>query len=203
MGQTVGCAARVDGRADRGTALLETDEVIFRGEASRARVAFASIRSLTVKGEWLEIAHAAGALDLSLGKRAETWRAKIQKPKGIVEKLGVKPGARVAMVTLADAALAEGRAAAGAIVKSGAARGEVDVVLFGVEAERDLGRVTPLVSKLSRDGALWIVRPKGKEGVAEGAVRTAGLAAGLVDVKIARYSDTHTAHKFVVPVAKR
>jgi hypothetical protein len=34
-------------------------------------------------------------------------------------------------------------------------------------------------------------------------VRTAGKAAGLVDVKVARFSETHTAEKFVVPVAKR
>jgi hypothetical protein len=79
-------------------------------------------------------------------------------------------------------------------------------VIFGVEAEGDLARVAPLAAKLARDGALWIVRPKGvkgKGGVAEGAVRAAGLGAGLVDVKVARYSETHTAAKFVIPLAKR
>jgi hypothetical protein len=93
--------------------------------------------------------------------------------------------------------------AIGANVRTGAPRGEVDVVLFGVKAERELDRVAPLVSKLARDGALWIVRPKGKGGVAEAAVRAAGLGAGLVDVKVARYSETHTAEKFVIPLAKR
>ena len=88
-------------------------------------------------------------------------------------------------------------------MRQGAPRGEVNVLLLGVQAERDLARVAPLVSKLARDGALWVVRPKGKDGVAEGAVRTAGLDAGLVDVKVARYSDTHTAAKFVIPLAKR
>ena len=60
-----------------------------------------------------------------------------------------------------------------------------------------------MTKKLARDGALWIVRPKGKDGVAESAVMSAGHRAGLVDVKVARYSDTHTAAKFVVPLAKR
>jgi len=31
----------------------------------------------------------------------------------------------------------------------------------------------------------------------------AGKHAGLVDVKVVSFSDTHTAEKFVIPVAKR
>ena len=31
----------------------------------------------------------------------------------------------------------------------------------------------------------------------------AGKAAGLVDVKVVRLSDTHTAEKYVIPVSKR
>jgi hypothetical protein len=203
MGDSIGCVARVDGREDRGTALLETDEVIFRGARWRVRVPFASLRTIAAEGEWLLLVHAGGGLDLSLGKRAETWLVKIRKPKGIVEKLVVKPGARVAIVGLADEELAHGLAEIGASVRQGAPRGEVDVLLLGVKAERDLARVAPLVSKLARDGALWVVRPKGKDGVAEGVVRQAGLDAGLVDVKVARYSDTHTAAKVVIPLAKR
>jgi hypothetical protein len=32
---------------------------------------------------------------------------------------------------------------------------------------------------------------------------TAGRAAGLVDTKVVRFSETHTAEKFVIPRAKR
>jgi hypothetical protein len=39
--------------------------------------------------------------------------------------------------------------------------------------------------------------------VSESAVRAAALAAGLVDVKVARVSATHTAEKFVIPKAER
>jgi hypothetical protein len=123
--------------------------------------------------------------------------------KSLVAKLGVKPGARVAMVALADEALAEGLAKAGAKVQKGAPRGEVDVIFFGVYAERDLARIPALAAKLAKTGALWTVRPKGKDGVAEGAVRAAGLGAGLVDIKIARYSETLTAMKWVIPLARR
>jgi hypothetical protein len=34
-------------------------------------------------------------------------------------------------------------------------------------------------------------------------VRTAGLAAGLVDIKIMSFSETHTDLKFGIPVATR
>jgi hypothetical protein len=201
MGQTIECAARVNGRNDRGTALLETDDVIFRG--ARARVAFAEMTSVVVKGEWLAIGFAGGSLELQLRKRADVWLGKIRKPKGIVEKLGVKAGARVALVAWDDAELAAGLEAGGAKVRSGAPRGEVDVIVLGVKKEADLAKIPAVTAKLAKDGALWIVRPKGKDGVAESAVMTAGHRAGLVDVKVARYSETHTAEKFVIPLARR
>ena len=47
------------------------------------------------------------------------------------------------------------------------------------------------------------VRRKGRKDLTEGDVRAAGKAAGLVDVKVVRFSDTHTAEKFVIPVADR
>ena len=34
-------------------------------------------------------------------------------------------------------------------------------------------------------------------------VLNAGKAAGLVDVKVVRFSETHTAEKLVIPVARR
>jgi hypothetical protein len=205
MGQEIACAARVDGKSDRGTALLETEEVIFRSDRTRPRlrVPFATMKSIAVAGEWLVIEHAHGMLDLALGKRAATWLGKIRKPKGILEKLGVKPGAGVAFVGWEDAELAAGLEAAGARVTAGTPRAEVDMVLFGAKTEADLAKIGAATKKLARDGALWIVRPKGKDGVAESAVRTAGHRAGFVDVKVARYSETHTAAKFVVPLAKR
>jgi hypothetical protein len=205
MGQNIECAARVDGKNDRGTALLETDEVIFRSERPRPRllVPFASMKSIAVTGDWLVIVHALGTLDLALGKRAATWLEKIRKPKGILEKLGVKAGARVAFVGWEDAELATGLEAAGARVRAGAPRDEVDVVLLGVKTERDLAKIGSVTKKLAKNGALWIVRPKGKDGVAESTVMSAGHRAGFVDVKVARYSETHTAEKFVVPLSKR
>jgi hypothetical protein len=52
-------------------------------------------------------------------------------------------------------------------------------------------------------GALWAVWAKGRKELNENHVREAALDAGLVDVKVARFSATHSALKLVVPKAKR
>ena len=39
--------------------------------------------------------------------------------------------------------------------------------------------------------------------ITEMEVMKAGKAAGLVDVKVVRYSDTHTAEKYVIPLRLR
>jgi hypothetical protein len=63
--------------------------------------------------------------------------------------------------------------------------------------------VKALSEKLTPDGSLWVVRPKGKDGVSELAVFAAGHGARLVDVKVAKWNETDTGHKFVLPKADR
>ena len=46
-------------------------------------------------------------------------------------------------------------------------------------------------------------RPKARKDITEAETMAAGKRAGLVDVKVVSFSDTHTAEKFVIPVAKR
>ena len=53
------------------------------------------------------------------------------------------------------------------------------------------------------DGTLWIVRPKGRTEITERETMAAGKKAGLVDVKVVSFSETRTAEKFVIPVARR
>jgi hypothetical protein len=60
----------------------------------------------------------------------------------------------------------------------------------GTAAEFELG---PQAAKWAEK----IKKPRSRESMA------AGKAAGLVDVKVVSFSETHTAEKFVVPVAKR
>jgi len=72
-----------------------------------------------------------------------------------------------------------------------------DVVMLGVEDRDGLAGIARAWSRAATGGALWIVYPRGVRTVTENDVRSAGLAAGVVDVKVVRFSATHTALRFV------
>ena len=60
-----------------------------------------------------------------------------------------------------------------------------------------------LQASLKSNGAIWVVYPKGQKHITEAGVLAAGKQADLVDVKVASFSPTHTALKFVIPVDRR
>jgi hypothetical protein len=78
-----------------------------------------------------------------------------------------------------------------------------DAIFVGANVEADLARLEKLKAFLKPNGALWVIRPKGRPEISEMAVMRAGKAAGLVDVKVVSFSPTHTAEKFVIPVRAR
>lgn len=202
MGLEADCRGTFEGAAARGKALLETSELVFRATSVRARVPLAEVKAVTVAAGTLTLQWRGGTLALELGAAAEKWAAKIENPPSRLDKLGVKPGLRVALVGRFDfdptfAAEVEARDVA-------SSKGAVDLLFHAVVAPPDLERLPALTKRLDPAGALWLVRPKGKDTpVTESAARAAALAAGLVDVKVAAFSATHTAEKFVIPRAKR
>jgi hypothetical protein len=184
-----------------GKALLETDHLLFRGDF-RLAIPLAEIRSLTDDAGQLAVTFPGGVARFELGPLAARWATKIRSPKGLLDKLGVKPGARVLVLGVADPdflALLEARA--GDVAQR--LRGDNDLVFLFADERRVLERLAELSARLKPDGAIWVVRPKGRTEITEQDVLSLGRAAGLVDVKVARYSATHTAEKLVVPVARR
>src|SRR5262249_4591293 len=103
------------------------------------------------------------------------------------DKLGIKPGLAVRLMGEFEPAFLEELSGAVIVEK------DADVVFFAATAKKDLARI----AKLKPAGALWIVYPKGIAAIREIEVIEAGRAAGLKDVKVARFSATHTALKFV------
>ncbi len=163
---------------------------------------------MTVAGKTLTLKWSGGTLVLDLGAAAAAakWVEKIKNPPSLLAKLGVKPGARLALVGdfAFDPTFEDELATGGAGDAAATTRTPVDVLFYAPATPAALGRVAALSKRLDPAGALWIVRPKGKEtSITEDATRRAGLAAGLVDVKVAAFSATHSALKFVIPVAKR
>jgi hypothetical protein len=52
-------------------------------------------------------------------------------------------------------------------------------------------------------GTIWVVHPKGRDGVAYSTIFRCARALGLSNVTVTRVSTTHTAEKFVIPRAAR
>jgi len=205
MGLEATCSATLAGRESRGKALLETKELLFRG-VFRARVPLGEIERVTVDGETLTVKWRGGTLALALGTAADKWAEKIKHPPSRLDKLGINPTSRVALVGDFgfDATFEAELAAGGAGDAAATTRTPVDVLFYAPTTRAALDRIGTLAKRLQPAGALWIVRPKGKDTlVTETDTRRAGLAAGLVDVKVAAFSATHTALKLVIPVAKR
>jgi len=122
--------------------------------------------------------------------------------KSLIEKLGVKPGARISVLGVNDAGFLRDLEDAGADV-SRRRRASSDLVFLAVEHVDDLARLAGLEPYLVRNGAVWAVFPKARKDLREVDVIGAGVGAGLVDNKVVRFSETHTALRFVIPLARR
>jgi hypothetical protein len=184
-----------------GKALLETDELLFRGDF-RLKIPLRAIEDLVDDDGRLDVVWEGERASFELGPRAARWAERIRNPRTLVDKLGVKPGHRVSLVGIEDGEI-RGLLAARGVGFSEALEPGGDVVLYGAESVADLERLGELGEAIARDGMIWVVAPKGGREPREAQVLDAGKRAGLVDVKVARFSDTHTAHKFVIPKNRR
>jgi hypothetical protein len=124
----------------------------------------------------------------------------------LVDKLGIKPGSRMHFVgappSLPDALgpLPDGAREV--------ARGALDFAMLFVSDRSDLEkRFAKLRDRLVPNGMLWVSWPKKSSGVAtnltEDVVRTVGLAAGVVDVKVCAVDETWSGLKFVRRIRDR
>jgi hypothetical protein len=118
----------------------------------------------------------------------------------LVEKLGIKPGARLQFVSEPEelAALLGGLPDGSRV----APRGVLDFAMLFVKSQSDLRkRFGRLRDRLESNGMLWVAWPKKTSGVetdlTEGIVREFGLESGLVDVKVCAVDDTWSGLKFV------
>ncbi|MEA2655743.1 MAG: hypothetical protein QOI23_1108 [Chloroflexota bacterium] len=128
----------------------------------------------------------------------------VPSTRPLLDKLGVKPGAKVAIDSLDDDSfVALLRTRTQDIVK-GKPSAACDLVFFGAETPEDLSKIEKMKGWIEPNGAIWVVRTKGGRGALRDTdVIAAGLAAGLVDNKIASFSETQGAMRLVFRVRDR
>ena len=135
-----------------------------------------------------------------LPKRGED----IPSTRPLLDKLGVKPGAKVAVVDLDDPSFIKELRQRTADVVVGTPRAKCDLVFMGANNAGDLKRLEKAKTWIEPNGAIWVVRLKGaRAAIKDTDVIAAGLAAGLVDNKIASFSDTQGAMRLVFRLRDR
>ncbi len=130
----------------------------------------------------------------------------------MLDKLGVKEGTTVTVVTPKgmhphdggiDEDFVHSLELRGATVRRGRKGKDADLVFLGAETLGDLKDVAGLAKLMHPAGGIWFFYPKGRKDLREADVMAAGRAAGWKDSKTCRVSETHTALRFVIPLADR
>ena len=121
-----------------------------------------------------------------------------------LDKLGVKPGARVAIVGVPDADIRDELAERTHDLTIGDPLPDTDIVLLAADSQEELAALPVIRETLVPNGAIWVVSRKGRAATLRDVdVMAAGRASGLIDNKVCSFSATHTALRLVIPVALR
>jgi hypothetical protein len=202
MGSEASCKVRFGRQECEGKALLETSELLFRGDF-QLKIPFSTIKSIKAVNGQLRVRMPDGSAVFFLGPLAEKWCDKILHPKSRMEKLGVKPGGKVSLLGEFDAEfLSEVAALTNAVTKDKVTP-ESAWIFFAADSKKDLAALPKITKSMQGAAALWVVYPKGQKQITENDVLASGRKTGLKDVKVASFSSTHTALKFVIPLAQR
>jgi hypothetical protein len=200
MGREATCMCEWNGEMARVKALIEPPELVLRGEIRR-RLPFSELRQPRVEGGALRFKYGRDVVTLKLETRtAENWvKVILAPPPSLAKKLGITPESTVWMIGEIDdgqieSALAEARR----VARKGPGVG-ADAIVARVNTAAELERAFKTAAKATSNGVpIWIVYRKGPgHAISESDVRAAGLAAGIVDVKVAAVSPLLTGLKFV------
>jgi hypothetical protein len=182
MGLEANCEVEHGGRQSRGKARLEEKDLRFRGDFV-LKIPFSEIVSAEARRGRLEVAFRGGKASFVLGPQSEKWALKIRYPRGLMDKLGVRPDSRVSVLGLDDLT----------VLKPLRERTK-----HVTEA-----KLPKLRAAIEESGAIWVVWPKGRKEFREDDVRAVAPSAGLVDVKVVSVSDTLSGLKLMIPLALR
>lgn len=186
MGRETLCHAEWPGGAGEIRALLETRELILRGELRRT-LKLDALRDVRVDGDRLAFRHRDEDIALHLGiASAQSWAIKIATPPPtLAAKLGVIGVGIHVVGEIDDLELQSALDQAGT--------GEPTLTIAQIAGPAALDRAVAAAG----DGPLWLAYVKGKASpYGEAAVRTEMRSRGWIDVKVSGVSDRLTATKF-------
>lgn len=199
MGLETICRVEFEGRASEGRAHCGDGELSFKGEF-QLRWKWDELSRVAVDGEVLSVTRGSQTARFHLGERAAQWAHSINSPKPRLDKFGLKPNHRYAAWGEFDPDFA------GELVERAGepcAEDRLDVVFVQLIDIAELPKLREARAKIVSNGMVWAVWPKGRKEFREDDIRQFAIANGLVDVKVASFSQTLSALKLVIPVALR
>ena len=122
----------------------------------------------------------------------------------LLDKLGVKPGARVAVINIDDQEFRRLLAERPRDISEGEPLPGSDLVFLGVDDGPELLQLPALRQRIVSNGAIWVVSRKGRLAtIRDIEVMAAGKSSGLIDNKVVSFSESHTSLRLVIPLALR
>jgi hypothetical protein len=122
----------------------------------------------------------------------------------LLDKLGIRPGMRVAVLGVDDPGFRAELAGRTSDITIGPPEPDTDIVILGADRTDELAPLRDLATRIRPNGAIWVVSRKGRTAILRDVeVIAAAREAGLVDNKVASFSDTHTSLRLVIPVHLR
>jgi hypothetical protein len=131
----------------------------------------------------------------------------------VLDKLGVRPGMRVAIVGTVedddevvggDGPFRERLAERTSDITDGHPKPESDIVFLAADTTAELAALADIRPQIRPAGAIWVVSHKGKAATLRDVeVMAAAREHGLIDNKVVAFSARRTSIRLVIPVALR
>jgi hypothetical protein len=200
MGREAICDCTFAGTTTKVKALLESEELILRGDIS-LHAPLHALHHVRVESDSLCFNLNEGPVRLDLGAAAaKSWAKKINTPpRSLADKLGITGKTVRTIGPIADHALDSALTSAARISTR-----NPDLILSYVDTPESLATtLREARTQLARSVPIWLVYRKGPKGpghpLNESAIRTTLRAHGLMDTKAASVSAELTALRFNLP----
>lgn len=193
MGLEARCSCRWGDEAGEVKALLESRELILRGDLRRT-IPIGAISDVRIDGDILFVKAGADQIALDLGAAtAAKWAKKIETPPpSLAQKLGLGPVRAMVIGDIADTALLEALAGHRA-----GQPGEAGLSLAVVEDADGLEWARLAHEAAQVPGPIWIAYRKGpRVAFGDNQVRAHMRAAGYADNKVSAVSDILSATRY-------
>jgi hypothetical protein len=197
MGREAICDCTFNGTTAKVKALLESEELILRGDI-HLRAPLHALHHVRVESESLCFNLDKGPIRLDLGAAtAKSWAKKIKTPPpSLADKLGITGKTVRTIGSISDRALDSALHSA-ALVRAQ----NPDLILSCVDTPESLAAtLRDAKVQLARSIPIWLIYRKGPgHPLNESAIRTTLRAQGLMDTKVASVSAELTALRFSLP----